>query len=171
MNLASLTAFSPTALEIRAALYAAVVGAIFYWGYHTGTGHVQAAWDASKVAEAHAIEVAQANVIAAQRERDTLQTKVEQANEQIKAANDAATAAIGNSVHNLESVIRAGALSAAVGHSAEPSGAGAGPGSAAEIADQLRQTNAAIAEATAACFHDARELTGILSLQPQVTTK
>ena len=169
--MSDLTSFSPTALEIRAVIYTAVVGVIFFWGYHVGSGHVRAEWNADKLTQATLVAAAQERVITAQRERDTLQTQVEEANAKLKAANDAAASALANSVHNLEAVVRAGALSAAVGHSAEPSGAGAGPGSAAEIADQLRQTNAAIAEATAACFHDARELTGILSLQPQVTTK
>lgn len=168
MNLASLTAFSPTALEIRAAVYAAIVGAIFFWGYSKGEAHVQAAWDASKVAQSKALETAQANVIAAQRDRDAALTKVEQADEKIKAANDATVAAVNSSVHNLETVIRAGALSAAVDHSGKPAGTSASPGGDSEIATRIAAVNATIDAATAACLHDARELTGILSLQPQV---
>ena len=171
--MSDLTSFSPTALEIRAVIYTAVVGVIFFWGYHVGSGHVRAEWNADKLTQATLVAAAQERVITAQRERDTLQTQVEEANAKLKAANDAAASALANSVHNLEAVVRAGALSAAVGHTPESAGAAASAGSDPEFANILGRANAAINAATEACLHDSRELAGILALQPQpqVTTK
>lgn len=158
---------TPIQIEIRAAIYAVVVAIIFGFGVKAGMAHVQAQWNIDKLAQASALSKAQSDLTAALADRVQLQQQVAKQNDDLKAKSDALVSSVTDSVRSVQAALRASGLFAAMANPGAGVGTGAGAGGNRELEQAFADVGAAIRETSAACLHDAREVTVIQAAAPK----
>ncbi len=157
---------TPAALEIRAAAYLLSALLFIGLGVKIGMHHVQAQWNVDRLAQAQALSKAQADLSAALADRVALQQQVAKQNDDLKAKSDALVNSVTDSVRSVQTALRAGGLLAAMANPGAGAGAGAKPGSNSELERAFAGVGDAIKQASAACLHDARELTDVQMSAP-----
>lgn len=159
---------TPIQIEIRAAIYAVVVAIIFGLGVKAGMAHVQAQWNIDKLAQASALSKAQSDLTAALADRVQLQQQVAKQNDDLKAKSDALVSSVADSVRSVQTALRASALFSSMANPGGSGRTGAVAGSNRELEQAFTDVGTAISQASAACLHDARELTDIQMSAPSI---
>lgn len=143
-------------------------------GYYFTAQHYQTVIDKDKLAQDTALQLAQKNVIDAQTARDKAIAQEEKDHAQLVSLDAANRTVVADSMHNLAAAVRARALSCAVatpagglGTAPSAGGSGAVQQSGAELDAAVNEFQAASDNLVGACQHDAREVTGILSVAPK----
>jgi hypothetical protein len=157
---------TPTSIEIRAAIYAVVLGLVFAFGVKAGMRHVEAQWNIDKLAQSAALTKAQADLTAALADRVQLQQQVAKQNDDLKAKSDAIVSSVADSLRSVQTALRGSALFSAMANPGASVGTGAVAGSNRELEQAFANVGAAISEASTACLHDAREVTVIQAAAP-----
>lgn len=159
------------AIELRLIIYAVLslglLGGAGWTGYKITSMHYETVMGKDQTARDTAVQTAELNVIALQKERDTLKQQVEKDHALMVQTDATARDAILGSVRGLEDALHLGAMSRPMDHSGKPGGAGAGTSSNSEISNLIGQLNDSFKEALAGCQHDSTELTGILAIAPK----
>lgn len=156
-----------SAIEIRAIAYAVIAAIIFGCGVKVGMFHVQAQWAIDKLAQAATLSKAQTELSVALADRVQLQQQVAKQNDDLKAKSDALVSSIADSVRNVQAALRASGLFAAMANSGGSVGTGAGTGGNRELEQAFADVGAAISQTSAACLHDAREVTVTQAAAPK----
>lgn len=160
---------SPTTLEIRAAAYLLSALLLIGLGVKLGMHHVQAQWNIDKLAQSAALSKAQADLVTALADRVQLQQQVAKQNDDLKVKSDALVNSVAASVHAVQTALRASGVLAAMANPGGSVGAGGVPGSDSGLEQAFAGVGEAIKQASAACLHDARELTDIQMSAPPST--
>lgn len=155
-----------SALEIRAAAYLLSALLFIGLGVKLGMHHVQAQWNVDKLAQAQALAKSQTDLAAALADRVQLQQQVAKQNDDLKAKSDALVSSVADSVRSVQTALRAGGLLAAMANPGTGARAGAVAGSNSELERAFSGVGDAIKQASAACLHDAREITITQAAQP-----
>lgn len=157
---------TPTQLEIRAAAYLCAALLFIGLGVAAGMHHVQAQWNVEKLSQASAIEAQQQKIIEVTKQRDALQTQVEQSHAQILANGTALVGGVSTSLRAVEAALRSGPLSAAMVHTGAVQNAVNGAAIPSELASAIGRTNLAIESLAAACVKVDADRTAIIQLEP-----
>lgn len=158
---------TPTQLEIRAGAYVLAALLFIGLGVKIGMHHVQAQWNVEKLAQAGAVEEQQRNIIEVTKQRDALQTQVEQSHAQILANGTALVGGVSSSLRAVEAALRSGPLSAAMVHTGAVQNAVNGAAIPSELASAIGRTNLAIESLAAACVKVDADRTAIIQLEPK----
>lgn len=155
-----------TAIEIRAIAYAVAAALMFVLGLKAGMTHVQAQWNIDKLAQAAALSKAQTDLSTALADRVQLQQQVSKQNDDLKAKSDALVSTVSDSLRSVQAALRASGMFAAMANPGGSLGAGAKSGGNSELEQAFAGVGDAIKQASAACLHDAREVTVIQAAAP-----
>ncbi len=146
--------------------YVALTALVFAGGVKCGMKHVEAEWNIDKVAQAAALTKAQGDLTAALADRVQLQQTIAKQNETLQANSDALVSSINSSLRNVDAALRASTLFSSVANPGRGVATPTKPGGDSRLEQAFTDVGASIAAASAACLHDARELSLIQAAAP-----